>query len=75
MNPVSIVVGAAAFLYGIYTLITRIKTPEKFGKLEAMKKAYGKTAGNAIHFVSYTLVPMAVGITFIVLGILGISIF
>ena len=75
MNPLSIVIGAAAILYGIYTLYARIKTPEKFAKLEAMKKAYGKTAGNAIHFVSYTLIPMGVGITFIVLGILGISIF
>lgn len=75
MNPISIGIGAAAFLFGVYTLYARIATPEKFRKLEAMKKAYGEKAGNAIHFVSYTFVPMGVGIAFIVCGIMGVSIF
>lgn len=75
MNWITIVVGLAAFLYGVYTLITRIKAPEKFGKLEAMKKFWGERVGLAVHFVGYTLVPLSVGISFVIAGIKGIPLF
>jgi hypothetical protein len=75
MNWITIGVGVAAFLYGVYTLIMRVKAPEKFGKLEAMKKFWGEKSGLVVHFVGYTLIPMIVGISFVIAGIKGVTLF
>jgi hypothetical protein len=39
-----------------------------------MQKFWGKKKGWAIHFVAYTVVPIAVGIALIVAGTRGLSI-
>lgn len=52
-----------------------MKDPEKLGKLNAMKGKYGEKAGVTIHTVSYTIVPIVVGILFIVIGLMGGAIF
>lgn len=75
MNWITIGVGVAAFLYGVYTLIMRLKAPEKFGKLEPMKQFWGEKAGPVVHFIGYTLVPMIAGIVFVVAGMKGLALF
>ncbi len=75
MNWITIGIGIGAILYGMYTLVLRVKVPEKFGKLEAMKKAWGEKAGLAIHFVGYTVAPAAVGISLVLAGMNGVALF
>lgn len=70
----NIIIGVLCLAYGICTLILRKKKPESFSKLEAMKRAYGERTGYAIHFIAYSIMPILVGIAFIVFyTIWGIS--
>lgn len=73
MNPVTILIGAAAIFFGIYTAYVRTTHPAKLGKLEAMKKQWGERAGTIVHVVAYTVVPIVFGIVMIVAGIRGAS--
>jgi hypothetical protein len=75
MNWISLTVGLFALVYGLYSIYARLKFPEKFGKLEAMKKAYGTRIGNLIHIFNYTLIPIGFGIMMIFAGIWGVPIF
>ena len=75
MNLITTLLGAAALLYGLYSLFVRMTHPAKFGKLEAMKQFWGERLGGAIHFVAYTLVPIAAGVALIIAGLRGVTIF
>jgi hypothetical protein len=75
MNIIAIVLGVFSIGYGVFSAIIRVKSPEKFGKLEAMKKKFGDKTGNVIHVVFYTFIPISAGIVFLVCGFLGISLF
>ncbi len=74
MNPVTVTVGAAAILFGLYMAFLRITNPAKLGKLEPMKERFG-TAGAAIHFIAYSVVPVAYGIVTILGGLKGDPLF
>lgn len=74
MDPLTMGLGVAAAGYGCYTGYIRKKDPTKFGKLDAMKKFWGEKAGFAMHFVAYTIMPIAFGIVLIVAGSRGLSI-
>lgn len=67
-----IIIGIAAIGYGIYSIFIRMKSPEKFGKLEPMKKLYGEKLGLVIHFISYTVVPIVIGVVMLVKVFLGV---
>jgi hypothetical protein len=75
MHIPTLLLGIAAVLYGLYTAWARMAKPEQFHKLEAMKKAYGEGAGTTVHLISYTVVPIVVGLGMILLGVNGRSIF
>lgn len=75
MNVPSVLIGIVAILYGIYTGWARIARPQTFGKLEAMKKMWGPTAGTVMHVLSYTVVPIGIGIVFVLTGLQGTSVF
>jgi hypothetical protein len=75
MNYTTFAVGLFALIFGICTLFLRVKDPEKLGKLNAMKEKYGEKTGVTIHTVSYTVIPIVVGILFIVIGLKGGAIF
>lgn len=63
----TLIFGIIAFLFGLLTIYLRIfKNSKGLGKLEAMKEIYGEKLGLAIHVISYTVVPIAVGIVLIV---------
>jgi len=74
MNPMTIGFGALFVAYGCYTAYARAKAAHQFHKLEAMKKFWGESAGIAIHFVAYTVVPIISGIAMIIAGLNGLSI-
>jgi hypothetical protein len=75
MNVITLSLGIILFGFGIFSIILRIKSPEKFGKLEAMKNKFGDEGGMLIHIIFYSVLPILAGIVFIVCGILGVSIF
>jgi hypothetical protein len=75
MNYTTLAIGLLALLFGICTLFVRIKRPEKFGKLNAMKEKFGEKTGSAIHTISYTVIPIIAGIVFIVVGFMGVAVF
>lgn len=63
--------GIIAFAFGCFTVYATFTGNEKlFAKKEAMKKAYGEKWGAAVHFFSYALVPLTVGIIFILKSVL-----
>ncbi len=63
----TLIFGIIALLFGLLTIYLRIfKNSKGLGKLESMKETYGEKLGLAIHIVSYTVVPIVVGIVMIV---------
>lgn len=63
----TLIFGIISLLFGLLTIYLRIfKNSKGLGKLEAMKETYGEKLGLAIHIVSYTVVPIVVGIVMIV---------
>lgn len=63
----NLIFGVLALLMGLLTIYLRVfKNSKGLGKLETMKEAYGEKLGLAIHIISYTVVPIAVGIVMIV---------
>lgn len=71
-----LIIGILALLYGLYTIYLRVRKDSKaWGKLERMKEVYGEKAGSAIHIISYTIVPIAIGIIGIAAYCLGIKVF
>lgn len=75
MNPVTVALGVAALLYGLYTAWARQAKPHQFHKIEAMKKMWGERGGLVVHFLGYTALPIAAGIALIVNGLRGVSVF
>jgi low temperature requirement protein LtrA len=73
MDLVTMGIGIVICLYGIYTMTMRKRSPEKFGKLKAMKEKHGDSTGLAIHIMAYTVVPIVVGIILSFAGFNGLS--
>lgn len=75
MNTVTLVIGIAVFLFGLYTAIQRAVGPQKLGKLEALKELFGDKTGSRIHLVTYAVIPLVAGAIFMFAGMRGISLF
>jgi len=75
MDPFTVGLGALAIAYGVFSGVMRVVKPGMFKKLEPMKDKFGAGMGNAIHFTSYVVVPLAVGVSLIVAGLKGVSFF
>ena len=73
MNGITIGIGCVIVGYGLFSGIMRFVKPSMFRKLEPMKARLGPAAGSVIHFIGYVVVPVMVGIYFIVAGISGMS--
>jgi len=61
----NLLLGIAALGYGIYTAYVRVTSPEKVGKLAAMKEQWGEGPGMIVHVVAYTVVPLILGLVLI----------
>lgn len=75
MNIVTFIIGLLLFGYGIFTWISRKDNKKVFWKLEHMKKFWGEKTGASIHFISYTLLPIILGLIIIVSSFNGTSLF
>ena len=75
MDITTVLIGAAALGYGIFTIYARLKKPSLLSKLEPMKEKFGNSTGNFIHIIAYTLVPIVAGFVFVNSGLAGHSIF
>ena len=75
MDPMTLGFGVVAIGFGSYTSFLRAKKPEKLGKLQAMQRRWGAKVGSVIHFVAYSVVPLAIGVTMIAAGFSGVSLF
>ena len=66
-NYLNFILGVLMILFGIATAIIKLTDYKykAFAKLAAMEERYGKTGGNIIHFFSYSIVPIAVGVYFL----------
>jgi hypothetical protein len=73
LDPINLALGVFAIGFGLFTLFVRVTNPSKFGKLEAMKKQWGDAAGNAIHLISYIIMPILAGVALLIAGVMGIS--
>lgn len=72
----SLIFGIFALLYGLSTIYLRLFGDSKgFKKMDKMKRIYGDKAGAVIHILSYTVLPIGIGIFCIVAYCLGIDIF
>lgn len=61
-----LLLGVLALGFGLYTMYVRATSPNKLGKLDAMKKQWGEQAGTIVHVVGYTVLPIIVGLVLIV---------
>jgi hypothetical protein len=75
MDTTTVLIGVAALGYGVFTIYARLKKPSLLNKLEPMKEKLGNSAGNFIHIIAYTIVPIVAGCVFINSGLAGRSIF
>lgn len=69
VHVVTMLLGIAAIVYGLYVAYLRSKDPDNLGKLEPMKKLWGDRVGVFLHGVGYTVIPIAFGATLIWMAI------
>ncbi len=75
INSTTIIIGALAIAYGIFTAVMRVVKPTLFKKLEPMKQRWGEKMGNVIHFTGYVVIPVVAGVALILAGTKGASLF
>ncbi len=74
MQYTTLALGAAIVLFGIYTALTSIKSPEQLIKLTYMRAKLGLKAGTIMHTIAYVVVPLVFGFFIIRAGINGVGI-
>lgn len=63
-----LIVGFVAAVFGLYTLVLRRSRPERFSRLAVMKERFGERPGSWAHLVIYSLLPLAIGVYFLLVG-------
>lgn len=74
MQYTTLALGAAIIIFGIYTAITSIKSPEELIKLKFMRDKLGYKGGTIFHTIAYVVVPLVFGLFIVKAGIDGITI-
>lgn len=75
---ISILFGTFCLAYGLFTLFVRFKKAnpdavqsegmkKDFGKLDIMREKFGYKLGTFIHVLFYTIIPLGLGISVLVL--------
>ena len=71
-----LIISILFIVYGLFTIYLRIfKTNKWLGKIDRMKEAYGDKFGTFLHVISYTVLPIVLGVVGIVCHFLGIKFF
>jgi hypothetical protein len=60
-------------LYVVIVSLVRLMASREFSRLTAMKKAWGRSRGVLLHFISNVAVPLVLGIVFMSRGIVGLD--
>lgn len=68
---VSVLIGILAIGYGLSTAVLRVVKPASFAKLEPMRERFGAKLGTAIHVIAYSVVPVGVGVRWLLAGLSG----
>ena len=72
----NLIFGILFLVLGLITLFLRLfKSSKGMKKLDKFKEFYGEKAGTIIQIISYTVVPIVIGIILIVASCMGIAIF
>ena len=66
----NIILGGFMVAYGLFTLFARKLAPERFWKLEPMKKRWGERGGVVVHVIGYTVMPLVGGTVLLLQGLL-----
>ena len=74
MQYTTLALGTAIILFGFYTALMTIKSPDDLIRLKYMKAKLGIKAGTIIHTLAYVIVPIVFGYFIIRAGIDGITI-
>ena len=61
-----IIIGIVGCVVGIGVLSMHIFAPHKLGKLAAFQKNYGNVAGKVMHIFFYGIIPLGIGMYFLV---------
>ncbi len=62
----SLIFGIFALGFGLFTIYLRLfKDSAGLGKLATMKETYGKKVGTIVHVIAYTVLPIVLGIIFL----------
>jgi hypothetical protein len=74
MQYTTLALGTAIVLFGIYTALTSLKSPDVLIKLKYMRAKLGVTTGTVVHTIAYVVVPLIFGYFMIRAGIDGLTI-
>ena len=74
MQYTTLALGTAIILFGFYTALMSIKSPDDLIRLKYMKAKLGIKAGTIIHTLAYVIVPIVFGYFIIRAGIDGVTI-
>ena len=75
MDVLTAVVGVVLVIVGGGFTVARSRTPDRLRKFTNMRKAFGERAGTLIHVISYSIIPVILGLVLIVLAARGYSLF
>lgn len=72
----TLIFGILLLVFGLFTIYLRVfKESKGLGKLDRMKQVYGDKIGTLMHIISYTVVPILLGVAGIIAYFLGVEIF
>lgn len=72
----TLIFGILLLVFGLFTIYLRVfKESKGLGKLDRMKQVYGDKIGTLMHVISYTVVPILLGVAGIIAYFLGVEIF
>jgi hypothetical protein len=71
MDVFSLLIGAFAVVFGVFTLFARLgKRKDMLKKLAAMRESYGDKAGSIIHALVYSVLPIALGLVIVAVSVI-----
>jgi hypothetical protein len=65
VDPIAWIVGPIGIAVGVVNLLAWIRGGSESAKAQAMRRRYGENRGNLIHGLSYGVLPLVVGVIFL----------
>ena len=74
MQYTTLALGGLILLFGIYTAIMSVKSPDELPKLKFFKDKLGLKVGFFLHGLAYVIVPLIFGYFIVQAGIDGVGV-